>query len=218
MPLVRSCFLITIICVWKFSHSNGAKFDKLGKIHTFYYLWYGSEDIDGQYSHWNHEVLPHWTPSINNHYPQVGRRFEPPIHTHSPFYPTRGPYSSRDRKIIEEHFNDLRASKIGVIVLSWWGQESRAESTDTQGVSTDSVIPIILSLAEQNTDIKIALHLEPYIGRSAMSVREDIEYIYNKYGHYSSLLRTTEGRLVFYVYDSYHVSAQDWQLVLHTNG
>jgi glycoprotein endo-alpha-1,2-mannosidase len=212
--------VIACMCIQTYSHSVGSEFENHGRnnIHTFYYLWYGNVENDMQYNHWNHEVLPHWTPSVNERYPQVGLRFEPPTHTHSPFYPSRGPYSSRDPKTILEHFYDIRASKIGVIVLSWWGQESRAESTDTQGVSTDSAIPLILSLAEQTGDIKVALHLEPYMGRSALSVREDIAYIHKKYGNYSSLLRTVAGRLVFYVYDSYHISARDWQKVMHPQG
>lgn len=187
-------------------------------VHAFYYLWYGNIETDGKYFHWNHEVLPHWTPEVNEQYPQVGQRFEPPASLHSPYYPERGPYSSRDSDTILQHFEDLRHGKIGVIVLSWWGQASNAASTDTQGVSTDAMIPVILSLAERFGDIKIALHLEPYPGRSAPSVRNDIEYIHQNYGHYTSLLRTSDNRIVLYIYDSYHISPHDWSGVLSATG
>ena len=29
-------------------------------VDAFFYLWYGTPEIDGQWQHWNHEVLPHW--------------------------------------------------------------------------------------------------------------------------------------------------------------
>lgn len=198
--------------------SNSFEFENGKNVHAFYYLWYGNEVIDGQYYHWNHEILPHWTSSVNERYPEIGQRFKPPDHLHSPFYPSRGPYSSRDPNVILNHFSDLRQSNIGVIVLSWWGQESRVESTDTQGVSTDGAFSLILALAEAAGDIKIAFHLEPYKGRTAQSVREDLTYIHARYGNYTSLLRTAEGRLVMYIYDSYHIPSEDWQKVLIPGG
>lgn len=75
------------------------------------------------------------------------------------------------------------------MAVSWWGQASRASAADSQGVSTDSLIPTVLAAAEAVASnasdprpIKIAFHLEPYPGRTAASVREDLEYITSKYG------------------------------------
>ena len=34
-------------------------------VHAFYYPWYASEEVDGQWAHWNHPVLPHWIARVN---------------------------------------------------------------------------------------------------------------------------------------------------------
>jgi len=36
------------------------------KVHTFYYGWYGNPEMDGAYSAWNHQVIPHWIDSTWN--------------------------------------------------------------------------------------------------------------------------------------------------------
>ena len=33
-------------------------------VHAFYYAWYGNEETDGAYSHWNHVRIKHWDPKI----------------------------------------------------------------------------------------------------------------------------------------------------------
>ena len=35
-------------------------------IHTFYYAWFGNPEVDGQYYHWNHHIIPHWIDSTWN--------------------------------------------------------------------------------------------------------------------------------------------------------
>lgn len=178
-------------------------------IHIFYYLWYGNISYDGKWKHWNHEILPHWTTSVNKQYPKIGTRHFPPEIIHSPYYPLRGTYSSSDSLTILSHFNEIKQTGINVIVVSWWGQKSRAASTDTQGVNTDELIPIILQTALDIEGIKIAFHLEPYPGRTAQSTYEDIVYIYENYGSMNSIYRI-DNKIVFYIYDSYHISSNDW--------
>jgi len=35
------------------------------------------------------------------------------------FFPKLGAYSSKDPAVVEEHFRQLRAARIGVVVVSW---------------------------------------------------------------------------------------------------
>jgi glycoprotein endo-alpha-1,2-mannosidase len=192
--------------------------DSLEKVQFFYYLWYGNPEIDGSYKHWNHEVLPHWETRINEQFPRIGRRFQPPEELHSPYYPYLGPYSSRDPVIIQAHFELIRNANVKVIIVSWWGQPNRSETTDTQGVNTDETLEILFEVADQwNGEILISFHLEPYPQRSIESIRSDIEYLNNKYGHHSSICRS-EGKLVYYVYDSYHIPAFQWRRLLTNEG
>ena len=99
---------------------------------------------------------------------------------------------------------------------SWWGPSGRERSSDTQGVSTDSALPALLAAAAAEGSA-VALHLEPYPGRSAHSVREDLRYLVDTYGSSPGLLRI-EGRLVHYVYDSYHIAPADWAELLAPGG
>ena len=67
----------------------------------------------------------------------------------------------------------------------------------------------------------IAFHLEPYPGRSAESVRQDVMYILDKFAGHPALLRAPSKRQphmdalpVFYVYDSYHIHPSQWATIL----
>ncbi len=80
-------------------------------LHAFYYAWYGNPKTDGKYIHWDHMQLPHWDFKVAQGYPQ-GRHI-PPDDIGSNFYPSLGPYSSRDPSIIESHMQQLRTAAIG---------------------------------------------------------------------------------------------------------
>ena len=189
----------------------------LGKAFIFYYLWYGTPASDGHWQHWDHEVLPHWTPSVNNAYPSVGTRHTPPDSVHSPYYPLRGPYSSTNTSILDEHFGEMRALSSGdrelVVVLSWWGRaDSPFQTSDTQGVETDDRVLAALDAAE-TAGIQCAWHLEPYPGRSAATVRDDVMYLEQRFSAHPGVFRE-DGKAVYFVYDSYHVSASSWKAEL----
>jgi glycoprotein endo-alpha-1,2-mannosidase len=187
-------------------------------IHFFFYAWYGTPDIDGAWKHWDHEVLPHWEPSVNEQYSTVGNRHSPPEHIHAPFYPLRNPYSSRDHTVLLGQFDDMLNAGGNVAVVSWWGQASKPYATDTQGVCTDKIMSDILNAADKHGRIRIAFHLEPYPSRTVESIKEDLSYIIRKYGHHPSLARSPTGLPIFYVYDSYHIYPSQWRRLLHHTG
>lgn len=64
----------------------------------------------------------------------------------------------------------------------------------------------------------IAFHLEPYPGRTAASVRDDVAYLAKNYGASRALLRGTRGRPVYFVYDSYHIPPSQWAVLLAPGG
>ena len=64
-------------------------------------------------------------------------------------------------------------------------------------------------------------HLEPYAGRTAATVREDLRYIKDTYGSSPAVFRvpaTEGGKPLYYVYDSYHIPSRDWATVLTAGG
>lgn len=196
------------------------------KTHAFFYLWYDSPEASNgtTFTHWNHRVLPHWTQRVNEKWSAiVGEPFHPPAEVHSLFYPAKGPYSSSDPGTIRRQFQEMKRAGVCAAILSWWGRPDREGTSDTQGVNTDDVVGKIVRAAEKFEDgqtIRIGFHMEPYPGRTAASTKEDVEYLHNRYAHSRAMLRDDRDRLVFYIYDSYHVPSSSWRtqfdLLRHT--
>lgn len=136
------------------------------KVAAFYYPWYGNPSTDYAWNHWDQ----------NNH--------RPPQDIGSDYFPELGAYSSRDPQVVAQHMAWLRQAGVGVIITSWWGQ----------GSNEDRAVPLLLQTAERY-GIKVAFHIEPYGGRSAERLVDDIRYIYEKYGSSPAFFRTTASSL-----------------------
>ncbi|KAJ1449550.1 hypothetical protein M885DRAFT_535214 [Pelagophyceae sp. CCMP2097] len=187
-------------------------------MHAFYYLWYGDPETDGGWRHWDHDVLPHWDARVRKHFSHLdGAKHDPPHWLHSPFYPQLGPYSSTAENTLDAHFAQMAQAGIDAAVLSWTGRPGGAVS-DTQGVSTDAAFPATLAAAKRH-GVKVAVHLEPYPGRSPETVRGDVEYLAETYGDALLKLRRP-GRCAeppvpaVYVYDAYHSPSAEWAALL----
>lgn len=106
---------------------------------------------------------------------------QPPRDLASDYYPVLGPYSASDPIVLAQHFAWLREAGVGLIISSWWGRYG----------PTDRVLPLMLDVAEEY-GIKIAFHIEPYSGRSADHLVQDIRYIYDEYGDHPAFYWTRE--------------------------
>ena len=188
------------------------------RTHLFYYTWYGTPNGNGQWLHWNHTLLK---PDGGNDGPTP---YRPPHIVASAYYPEGGPYSSLDREVIRRHLVQAENMHVGVLVVSWWGRQGGdGQLQEHFGGYTDRVLRALLEEAT-GTAVRVAVHIEPYEGRSAASVAEDIRYFIDL-GH-ASLLRVDGdgnavdegGRPVFYVYDSYHTAAAEWAQYLAPDG
>lgn len=182
------------------------------EVHAFFYLWYGNPATDGEYLHWNHAILQHWTPSVAAQYPKG--RFEPPGDVGATFMPARGLYSSNDPATLESQCAEMAAAGIDVVTASWWP----AGRPDGEGVATDQCVPNLLDAAAK-AGITVNFHLEPYVGRNATSVREDLTYLVATYGSHPAFYRhPTRGLPLVYIYDSYHVPAAEWAELFSVEG
>ena len=114
------------------------------------------------------------------------------------------------------HMQMAKQAGIGVLVLSWYPPGK----ADENGLPTDPlVLPLLDAAAKEG--LKICLHIEPYKGRSAVTVQKDLEYAVGRYGHHPAYARkkrradrSGEALPMFYVYDSYHTSAKEWSGLL----
>jgi alpha-mannan endo-1,2-alpha-mannanase / glycoprotein endo-alpha-1,2-mannosidase len=175
------------------------------RVVTFYYPWYGNPEFNGEYLHWNHEVLV-----------DGGARFVPPLSIGANFFPEAGTYSSLDPAIVLQHFRDIRRAGVGNVCISWWGQHNSDGQLSHLKGYTDNVTALLLDTAAR-VGISVSFHHEPYEGRTAASTREDIQYVIDTYGDHPALHRE-DGKPMFFVYDAYMTKAREWASILSRSG
>ena len=139
------------------------------RVAVFYYPWYGTPGKDGHWLHWN----------------QNGAR--PPRDLASQFYPARGAYSSGDPRVVGAQMTEIADTGIGEIVVSWWGR----------GSTEDARLPMVMQAARKR-GLEVAIHLEPYDGRSIASTADDIDYLRGL------------GVRDFFVYDPFALADSGW--------
>lgn len=63
--------------------------------------------------------------------------------------------------------------------------------------------------------VKVAFHIEPYAGRTAQSVADDVTFLLKHWGSHPALFRdaSRDGQPLFFVYDSYQIPPQSWAQV-----
>ena len=139
----------------------------------FYYPWYSTPARDGHWAHWYvHETDGQQVLS-------------------TPFYPTRGLYSSSNAKLVDAQMREIAAAGIGTVVVSWWGA----------GSPEDQRLPLVASAATRH-GLTVAVHIEPYRDRTPASTAQDI------------LALRQKGFTSFYVYDADASPAADWAAAL----
>ena len=138
----------------------------------FYYPWYSTPTRDGGWAHW-----------------YVERDGQPVLST--PYYPLRGLYSSSNLKVVAAQMREIAAAGVGTVVVSWWGE----------GSPEDERLPVVRAAAER-FGLDVAIHLEPYRGRTPESTAEDIG------------LLAEEGVEDFYLYDAVRDPAEEWSEAL----
>jgi hypothetical protein len=150
------------------------------RVTAFYYPWYGTSSHDGTYTHWGQD----------GHIP--------PNDIASSYYPARGLYSSGDSTVVSSQMTEIREAGIDEIAVSWWGR----------GSAEDRRLPLVLRAARA-AGVAVAVHLEPYPGRSVASIVADVAYL------------RTLGITTFYVYRALDLPVADWQAAkgaLHAGG
>jgi hypothetical protein len=150
------------------------------RVSAFYYPWYGTVARDGAYQHWG----------------QHGHA--PPDDIASAYYPARGIYSSSDRLVIAAQMDELRGAGVDEVAVSWWGRSS----------AEDARLPAVVAAAHAD-GLTVAVHLEPYAGRTVAGTVADVAYL------------GTFGIRTFYVYRALDLPVSDWAAAradLHAGG
>lgn len=171
------------------------------QVHIFYYNWYGNQENDGEYHHWNHDILPHWSDSTwDNKGAFPGKE-----DIGANFYPALGCYSSNDSSTITKHMEMMVKAGVGAFAISWWGKDSYEERS----------IPIYLDIADKH-GLKLIFHIEPFY-TNAEELKVEIDYLSSKYGRHPALFLLNE-KPFYYIYDSYKLDIEEWQKLLTIDG
>ncbi len=133
------------------------------RVSAFYYPWYGTPALDGAYQHW----------SQNGH--------TPPNDIASSYYPARGIYSSSDRLVLGAQMDEIEAAGIDEVAVSWWGR----------GSPEDARLSAVVAAA-QIDGLAVAVHIEPYPGRTVATIVSDLAYLRTSAsGRSTSIARST---------------------------
>jgi hypothetical protein len=138
----------------------------------FFYPWYGTPRLDGGYQQWQQ----------NGHVP--------PGDLYSAYFPANGVYSSSSMQVLDGQMAEIARAGVAEVVSSWWGT----------GSPTDARLPSVIKAARRH-HLAVAVHIEPYPGRTPASVAGDIARL--------SGLGITD----FYVYDAESDPAAAWAAV-----
>ncbi len=195
-------FVISVLAlvVWCIGKDTRQADSVSERVHAFYYPWWGTPEVDGDYFHWKHDVLgevdtPHTFPGGQD----IG----------ADFYPQLGCYSTNDESVLRTHMHQLRSAGVGVMCVSWWWE----------GSFEDKTLPKLLDVASEY-GIKVNFHIEPIPDRNAAVTKEAIIYLIDTYGSHEAFYRDGShgNRPVFYIYDSYKTPVEDWASILTTEG
>ena len=140
-----------------------------GDSSIFYYPWWGTRAQDGKYVHWS----------------QYGHA--PPSDLATTYYPARGPYSSSAPDVVRAQMEEIAAAGVSEVIASWWGW----------GSAEDARLPLLLRAAKR-TGLTVAVHLEPYDGRTVATVVANVAH-----------LRDLGIRRI-YLYKPFALDATDW--------
>lgn len=139
-------------------------------VSAFYYPWFGTPSADGDYEHW------------------AQRGHVPPDDIAADFYPARGLYSSSSASVIDSQMRELAKAGVDEVVVSWWGR----------GTVEDRRLPAVIAAARKRK-LTVAVHLEPYGGRTVENTVADALH-----------LRQAHGVRVFYVFQPFDVAPAEW--------
>ena len=106
----------------------------------------------------------------------------------TPYLPTRGLYSSSNAKVVSAQMREIAATGVGTVVVSWWGFDSPEHERLA-----------VVEEAAARAGLGVAIHVEPYRGRTPVQAVEDIERLHDERGVDD-----------FYLYDADRDPAAEW--------
>ena len=148
---------------------------------AFYYSWYATPAVSGEWRHWNEGNSSGQIPHDPNIILPDDRR-----DIAAEDYPLLGPYDSNNESVIEQHVEWAKEAGISCFIVSWWGQ----------GSFEDKALFNISKVCEKEK-FNFTVYIEN--SSSISQTVQDLTYLLNKYNNSSSWYKV-DGRPVIFVY------------------
>jgi hypothetical protein len=167
---------------------------------AFYYPWYGTPDVSGNWSHWNEGNSSGQIPHDPNITLIDGRR-----DIAAEDYPLLGAYDSNNKSVIEQHIEWAREANISCFIISWWGQGSFEDK---------ALFSISKVCDEKKFNYTVYIENTSSYYQKPPSINQtidDLTYLLNKYNNSRSWYRIDD-RPVIFVYSQArdNLSPQAW--------
>ncbi len=157
-------------------------------VFAFYYPWYGTKSVSGDWRHWKDSIS-------NPDNFKNGRR-----DIAATDYPLLDVYDSNNETLIKEHIDMAKEAGIDGFIVSWWGIKSFEDNATLH----------IRNVCEKN-NFKFTIYYEDT--SSVNQTIDDLVYILNNYAN-SSAWYSIGNRPVIYVYSRSRVNLnpEAWKL------
>ena len=154
-------------------------------LYAFYYPWYGTPEVSGEWRHWN--IAGHNPDKISN-----GRRDIASVR-----HPYPDVYDSSDPSTIKRHIELAKKAGIDAFIFSWWGR----------GTFEDNVLKTFARISEEE-GFKFSIYYEGtfvWYQDIVKSYQNIISYIENDLSHLSQYFDfpnylKIEGKPVVFIY------------------
>lgn len=170
--------LIFSFLIYQGNHPAKTEIKYKPKVLSFYYNWYGTPKISGQWRGWNGA----------GHNPDVfinGLR-----DTATTDHPFIDAYDSQDLQVIRYHLDLARKAGIDAFICTWWGQ----------GDFTDKSLKLIMDEIEKGKySTRVTIYYETVPNNDYLKAIEDFDYILKNYGQRESFFKVN-GKPVIFVY------------------
>ena len=155
--------------------SSSTRRPDAGEVAIFFYAWYGTPARDGGYVHWGQGGLPAADRDRVGFLPGCEGR-------------TRRPTLA----VLRAQLREIASAGVDTLIVSWWGTRERRRRAHSTRIAAEA----------GRHALHVAVHLEPYHGRTPASVATDLLHL------------RAHGVTDVYVYDATHTPAAEWATVL----
>ncbi len=144
---------------------------------AFYYGWYGTKDVSGEWRH--------WSAGGNPDEKEGGRRRIASAH-----FPENDVYDSTNVETIRRHLKLAQEAGINAFIVSWWGKDTHEEK---------NLLAMMDVIEKEKFPVRVSVYIEAIPDEKSENILPLLQYINKMFTQRKSYLRY-DGKPVVFVY------------------